>query len=315
MVTPTISTHVLDTEIGQPAAGVPVRVVRRARRRGGRARRRGRSPTRTAGSLSLLDEGARGRRLSHHVRGPPVPRPLLLPRGQLRDHHRGHLAAPTMCRCSWRRSGSARTGAAEVTERVQGGAVTTGSAFEPDELSASAFGELIAPLFERAPRFIARLAARSAVRLVGRAVRAVRAPRAGHAARRAARAHRRAPAHRGTAWFGVGPLVRRAGLRPPKRHRPRRSGSGRGSRPPSNALNDAYEARFGFRFVIFVAGRPRAAIVPLLEAARAPMPSVNESGPSATSWPSRATAPSGSGYRWRCGHGVRSVGVDTGGAE
>ena len=29
----------------------------------------------------------------------------------------------------------------------------------------------------------------------------------------------------------------------------------------------AYEARFGFRYVVFVAGRPRAAIVPLMEAA------------------------------------------------
>jgi 2-oxo-4-hydroxy-4-carboxy--5-ureidoimidazoline (OHCU) decarboxylase len=34
-------------------------------------------------------------------------------------------------------------------------------------------------------------------------------------------------------------------------------------------LNDAYEARFGFRYVIFVAGRPRSAIVPLLDAALA----------------------------------------------
>ena len=32
------------------------------------------------------------------------------------------------------------------------------------------------------------------------------------------------------------------------------------------ALNDAYERVFGFRFVIFVAGRPRSAIVPILEA-------------------------------------------------
>ena len=31
-------------------------------------------------------------------------------------------------------------------------------------------------------------------------------------------------------------------------------------------LNAAYEARFGFRFVVFVAGRPRSEIVPLLEA-------------------------------------------------
>ena len=30
-------------------------------------------------------------------------------------------------------------------------------------------------------------------------------------------------------------------------------------------LNAAYEARFGFRFVVFVAGRPRAAIVPVME--------------------------------------------------
>ncbi len=32
-------------------------------------------------------------------------------------------------------------------------------------------------------------------------------------------------------------------------------------------LNRAYEATFGFRYVIFVAGRPRAAIVPMIEAA------------------------------------------------
>jgi 2-oxo-4-hydroxy-4-carboxy-5-ureidoimidazoline decarboxylase len=32
-------------------------------------------------------------------------------------------------------------------------------------------------------------------------------------------------------------------------------------------LNDAYEQRFGFRYVVFVAGRPRAAIVPLMEVA------------------------------------------------
>ena len=33
------------------------------------------------------------------------------------------------------------------------------------------------------------------------------------------------------------------------------------------ALNDAYESHFGFRFVVFVAGRPRADIVPLIERA------------------------------------------------
>jgi 2-oxo-4-hydroxy-4-carboxy--5-ureidoimidazoline (OHCU) decarboxylase len=30
-------------------------------------------------------------------------------------------------------------------------------------------------------------------------------------------------------------------------------------------LNDEYEARFGFPFVVFVAGRPRAALVGVLE--------------------------------------------------
>ena len=32
-------------------------------------------------------------------------------------------------------------------------------------------------------------------------------------------------------------------------------------------LNDAYEAHFGFRYCVFVAGRPRAALLPGLEAA------------------------------------------------
>jgi OHCU decarboxylase len=32
-------------------------------------------------------------------------------------------------------------------------------------------------------------------------------------------------------------------------------------------LNDVYERQFGFRFCVFVAGRPRRAIVPILEAA------------------------------------------------
>ncbi len=33
------------------------------------------------------------------------------------------------------------------------------------------------------------------------------------------------------------------------------------------ALNSAYEEQFGFRYVVFVAGRPRAEIVPLMKAA------------------------------------------------
>jgi 2-oxo-4-hydroxy-4-carboxy-5-ureidoimidazoline decarboxylase len=32
-------------------------------------------------------------------------------------------------------------------------------------------------------------------------------------------------------------------------------------------LHEAYEARFGFRYCVFVAGRPRAALLPAFEAA------------------------------------------------
>ncbi|MGK2850982.1 MAG: 2-oxo-4-hydroxy-4-carboxy-5-ureidoimidazoline decarboxylase [Candidatus Limnocylindrales bacterium] len=35
-------------------------------------------------------------------------------------------------------------------------------------------------------------------------------------------------------------------------------------------LNDAYEAHFGFRYCVFVAGRPRAALLPGMAAALAP---------------------------------------------
>jgi len=36
------------------------------------------------------------------------------------------------------------------------------------------------------------------------------------------------------------------------------------SAPELDALNRAYEERFGFRFVVFVNGRPKSAIVPVL---------------------------------------------------
>jgi 2-oxo-4-hydroxy-4-carboxy-5-ureidoimidazoline decarboxylase len=41
----------------------------------------------------------------------------------------------------------------------------------------------------------------------------------------------------------------------------------RGTQEALDRLNAAYERRFGFRFVVHVAGRPRAEIVPLIEAA------------------------------------------------
>ena len=43
---------------------------------------------------------------------------------------------------------------------------------------------------------------------------------------------------------------------------------GRSTSPPSStAANDAYEARFGFRYCVFVAGRPREALLPGMTAA------------------------------------------------
>ena len=53
-------------------------------------------------------------------------------------------------------------------------------------------------------------------------------------------------------------VVPRAGLRP-RDHR--------GRWPTSRVLNAAYEARFGFRFCVFVNGRSRPALVPVLEGA------------------------------------------------
>jgi 2-oxo-4-hydroxy-4-carboxy--5-ureidoimidazoline (OHCU) decarboxylase len=40
-----------------------------------------------------------------------------------------------------------------------------------------------------------------------------------------------------------------------------------GTQAALDRLNAAYERRFGFRFVVYVAGRPRSAIVPLIEEA------------------------------------------------
>ena len=55
---------------------------------------------------------------------------------------------------------------------------------------------------------------------------------------------------------------RRAGVRPGTQARPALDIAAELER-----LNDAYEARFGFRYCVFVAGRPRAALLPEMSAA------------------------------------------------
>ena len=123
------------------------------------------------------------------------------------------------------------------------------------------FAESVVPLFERAPRFLARLArARPFDRMTTlfRASRRITREMSGDEQVELLNAHPRI----GADPNAVSPL----------------SYTEQGyDRAPAQAdaaiarrlheLNEAYEARFGFRFVIFVAGRPRSAIIPILEEA------------------------------------------------
>ncbi len=117
--------------------------------------------------------------------------------------------------------------------------------------------EALAPLFEAAPAFVGRIAAgrpyRSYDELLGRAmVMALAMPEEeqialidSHPRIGAAPASVSALSHREQGYDrdpGTADLQARLG-----------------------ELNDAYERRFGFRFVVFVAGRPPSAIVPIIE--------------------------------------------------
>jgi len=129
-----------------------------------------------------------------------------------------------------------------------------------DRLPAEVARALVAPLFEDAPRFLDRLVAlrpfEDDAGLIGAAHEVARTmpeqeqiqlldahPRIG-----ADPAAVSAMSHAEQGYDDEGPLVE----------------------PwigeELDALNEAYERIFGFRFVIFVAGRPRSAIVPIIEA-------------------------------------------------
>jgi len=129
---------------------------------------------------------------------------------------------------------------------------------EVNALDAEAFRGTLAPLFERAPRFVARLgegrpfesedelfdAARAIAREMPESeqIELLDAhPRIGADAAVVSDLSRREQGQEETndTWVGEELL----------------------------ALNEAYESRFGYRFVVFVAGRPRADIIPLLERA------------------------------------------------
>ena len=126
----------------------------------------------------------------------------------------------------------------------------------PPEPAAS----LLGPLFEQAPRFLARLVAERPF---------------GDDARLIARAHelaRTIPEEEQIELLDAHPRI---GADPSTVSALSHAEQGYDGDPPPaepwiaeelEALNDAYEHIFGFRFVVFVAGRPRWAIVPILEA-------------------------------------------------
>jgi 2-oxo-4-hydroxy-4-carboxy--5-ureidoimidazoline (OHCU) decarboxylase/N-acetylglutamate synthase-like GNAT family acetyltransferase len=126
----------------------------------------------------------------------------------------------------------------------------------PSEVAAGA----LAPLFESAPRFLERLAA---LRPFGDDATLVQ---------RAHQLAREIPEDEQIELLNAHPRI---GADPASVSDLSRAEQGYDAEPTTaepwiaeelEALNDAYERVFGFRFVIFVAGRPRSAIVPILEA-------------------------------------------------
>jgi len=128
-----------------------------------------------------------------------------------------------------------------------------------DSLPPAAFAAAVAPWFEGAPRFLARLAAARPFgdepTLFGRAVAIALAmpeaeqielidahPRLGAAPATVSAASHREQGYDRDTTEAIAELGR---------------------------LNDEYEARFGFRYCVFVNGRSRRALVPVLEAALA----------------------------------------------
>lgn len=129
-----------------------------------------------------------------------------------------------------------------------------------DALPSEAAAAAMAPLFESAPRFLDRLAAMRPfggdATLIGRAHQLAR----------------EIPEDEQIELLNAHPRI---GADPASVSDLSRAEQGYDDEPASpepwiaeelEALNDAYERVFGFRFVIFVAGRPRTAIVPILEA-------------------------------------------------
>jgi 2-oxo-4-hydroxy-4-carboxy--5-ureidoimidazoline (OHCU) decarboxylase len=135
-----------------------------------------------------------------------------------------------------------------------------------DELNAlgdDEFAAAIRPLFEGAPRFVDRLAAARPFESDERMLAEAR------------RIAREMPEEEQIELINAHPRI---GAEPSTISAISRAEQGYGETSGDDepeawvaeelaALNEAYESRFGFRFVVFVAGRPRREIIPILESA------------------------------------------------
>jgi 2-oxo-4-hydroxy-4-carboxy--5-ureidoimidazoline (OHCU) decarboxylase len=148
-----------------------------------------------------------------------------------------------------------------VAGQASGGVTALATTGELNALGETEFASALEPLFESAPRFLRRLAAGRPFRSYPALLREARAI-AG-----------RMPRQEQMELLDSHPRI---GADPAAVSVLSYTEQGY-DRAPAQAdaeiarrlheLNEAYESRFGFRFVVFVAGRPRTEIVPLLEAA------------------------------------------------
>ena len=134
------------------------------------------------------------------------------------------------------------------------------SVAELNALGRDAFASTLAPIFEGAPRFLARLADDRPFETEEDLFGAARA------------VARQMPEDEQVELLDAHPRI---GADPAAVSAMSRAEQGHGAPNDGQAwvddelaaLNDAYESLFGFRFVVFVAGRPRADIIPILERA------------------------------------------------
>lgn len=129
-----------------------------------------------------------------------------------------------------------------------------------NDVSPERFAQEAAPLFEGAPRFLARLAEGrpfESFEAMFAAARVIAAEMPSDEQIELLDAHPR---------IGADPTTVSA-LSYTEQGYDSDGPAGAAAARRLEALNAAYEQRFGFRFVAFVGGRPRDAIVPLLEVA------------------------------------------------